>query len=294
MKKKIITVLTVTAMMLSSTNAFAATRNYARSRYTNISLNSLCNNYLSGSNKNSCSQNSLSDFFKCYYNGNCEYIFTNGCQNNNNSCGNNGSCDDFTDCTGGSCEASDNTQKPSTDDSQTEKPDTTQKPSTDNNQSEKPDNTQKPSTDNNQTEKPDTTQKPNTDNNQTDTSESAYAAEVVRLVNAERAKEGLSALKSDSTVQAAAQVRAKETVTSFSHTRPNGSSCFTALQEAGVSYMGAGENIAYGQKTPAEVVNAWMNSPGHRANIMNGSFTTIGVGCYKSGNTYYWSQFFIS
>ncbi len=266
MKKKIITVLTVTTMMLSSTNAFAATKSYARSRYTNISLNSLCNNYLSESTKNGCAQNSLSDLFKCYYNGNCGYIFTNGCQSNNNSCENNGDCGDSTDCTDGSCE-NDDIQKPDT--------------------VEKPDNSQNQGTD----EKTDDTQ---TDNSQTDTSESAYAAEVVRLVNAERAKEGLSALKVDSAVQAAAQVRAKETVTSFSHTRPNGSSCFTALQEAGVSYTGAGENIAYGQKTPAEVVNAWMNSPGHRANIMNGSFTTIGVGCYKSGNTYYWSQFFIS
>ena len=93
-------------------------------------------------------------------------------------------------------------------------------------------------------------------------------------------------------MQSAAQIRARELVTDFSHTRPDGSECFTALQAVGAKYSGAGENIAYGQKTPQEVVNAWMNSPGHRANIMNGNFTTIGVGCYKSGNTYYWSQFF--
>lgn len=93
-------------------------------------------------------------------------------------------------------------------------------------------------------------------------------------------------------MQSAAQIRAREIVTDFSHTRPDGSECFTALQDVGAKYSGAGENIAYRQKTPQEVVNAWMNSPGHRANIMNGNFTTIGVGCYKSGNTYYWSQFF--
>ena len=123
-------------------------------------------------------------------------------------------------------------------------------------------------------------------------SESQYISEVVRLVNAERAKEGLSALQMDSSLSSAAQVRAKEIVTSFSHTRPNGSSCFTALSEAGISYNGSGENIAYGQKTPAEVVNAWMNSAGHRANIMSSKFTKIGVGCYNSNGTYYWSQFF--
>lgn len=123
-------------------------------------------------------------------------------------------------------------------------------------------------------------------------SESRYISEVVRLVNAERAKEGLAALQMDSSLNSAAQVRAKEIVTSFSHTRPNGSNCFTALSEAGIKYNGSGENIAYGQKTPAEVVNAWMNSAGHRANIMSSKFTKIGVGCHNSNGTYYWSQFF--
>ena len=124
------------------------------------------------------------------------------------------------------------------------------------------------------------------------TSESRNISEVVRLVNAERAKEGLAALQMDSSLNSAAQVRAKEIVTSFSHTRPNGSNCFTALSEAGIKYNGSGENIAYGQKTPAEVVNAWMNSAGHRANIMSSKFTKIGVGCHNSNGTYYWSQFF--
>lgn len=122
--------------------------------------------------------------------------------------------------------------------------------------------------------------------------ESAYAAEVVRLVNIERAKEGLDALTVDTAVQSAAQVRAQETVMSFSHTRPDGRSCYTALDEAGATYSGAGENIAYGQETPEEVVDTWMNSPGHRANILNSSYTHIGVGCYDNGGTYYWSQFF--
>lgn len=119
---------------------------------------------------------------------------------------------------------------------------------------------------------------------------SAYAKQVVRLVNQERAKVGLPALTLDTTASKAAQVRAKEIRTSFSHTRPNGSSCFTALKEAGVSYRTAGENIAAGQQTPEEVVAAWMNSEGHRKNILSSRYTAIGVGYLKGG---YWTQFFI-
>lgn len=122
----------------------------------------------------------------------------------------------------------------------------------------------------------------------TTTTVSANAQKVVDLVNAERAKEGLSALTIDTKVTAAAQVRAKEVQTSFSHTRPDGRSCFTALDEANASYRGAGENIALGQKTPEQVMNDWMNSEGHRANIMNPNFKYIGVGV--DGNA--WTQLF--
>ena len=82
---------------------------------------------------------------------------------------------------------------------------------------------------------------------------SSYAAQVVSLVNAERARQGLPALTVSTTVQQAAQTRAGELQTSFSHTRPSGASCFTALTEAGISYTRAGENIAYGQSTPEAV-----------------------------------------
>lgn len=123
----------------------------------------------------------------------------------------------------------------------------------------------------------------------------SYEEQVVALVNAERAKYGLPALKTNPTLQAAALARAKETVQLFSHTRPNGTSCFTVLKEYGISYRYAGENIAYGQRSPQEVVTAWMNSEGHRANILNKNFTTIGIGYYQTANgTKYWSQLFIS
>ena len=106
----------------------------------------------------------------------------------------------------------------------------------------------------------------------------AYEAEVVRLVNAERAKYGLAALTQDDGAQNVARVRAKEIVQSFSHTRPDGRTCFTAASDLGVTYRSAGENIAYGYATPAQVVNGWMNSEGHRKNILSAVYTKITAG----------------
>ena len=93
-------------------------------------------------------------------------------------------------------------------------------------------------------------------------------------------------------MQQAAQVRARESAQSFSHTRPDGSSFSTALTEAGVSYIRSGENIAYGQTTPQQVVQAWMDSAGHRANILDAGFTHIGVGHAVVNGTAYWAQLF--
>ena len=77
----------------------------------------------------------------------------------------------------------------------------------------------------------------------------------------------------------------------FSHTSPVYGSPFDMMKNFGINYRTAAENIAKGQATPQAVVNAWMNSSGHRANILNPSFTKIGVGYVKSGN--YWTQMFI-
>ena len=120
----------------------------------------------------------------------------------------------------------------------------------------------------------------------------SFAEQVVELVNAERAKVNLPALTMTTKLNEAALVRAKETVQSFSHTRPNGSSFSTVLKENGISFQGAGENIAWGQRTSEQVVNAWMNSEGHRANILNPRYTSIGVGYYLNGATPYWAQLF--
>lgn len=161
--------------------------------------------------------------------------------------------------------------------------------------------------DNNQLENPSTPdgsqpENPGTpDNNQpenpsvpdTDTENASFVRQVVNLVNQERAKAGLSPVTADTSIQAAAQVRAKEIEKSFSHTRPDGSSFSTALTQQGVTYRGSGENIAWGQKTPEQVMNGWMNSDGHRANILNKNFTKIGVGYHQNASgTNYWTQLF--
>ena len=119
------------------------------------------------------------------------------------------------------------------------------------------------------------------------------AEAVASLVNAARQDAGLSELELDADLCAAAQARAQEIAQSFSHTRPDGSSCFTILEEFGISYRAAGENIAMGQCTPEEVMDGWMNSSGHRANILNGTFTSIGVGYYVDGaGAAHWVQIF--
>ena len=121
----------------------------------------------------------------------------------------------------------------------------------------------------------------------------AYEVQVLELVNSERAEYNLEPLAMDDNAVKVAHLRAKEIVQSFSHTRPDGSSCFTAANQFGVSYRTAGENIAYGYATPEQVVNGWMNSEGHRKNILSASFSKIGIGCYNNNGTLYWTQFFI-
>lgn len=123
-----------------------------------------------------------------------------------------------------------------------------------------------------------------------------FADRVIELVNIERAKEGLKPLKKDDTLTGLSDIRAKETVTLFEHKRPNGTKWSTILKENNVSYTNAGENIASGYSTPEDVVNAWMNSEGHRANIMSKTYEKIGVSCYIDNNSkdkYYWAQLFI-
>ena len=120
-----------------------------------------------------------------------------------------------------------------------------------------------------------------------------YAMQVAGIVNRERAANGLAPLKYSDKLSEAALVRAEEIQSVFSHTRPHGTRCFTAVTEAGINYISAGENIAYGQRTPEEVMNSWMNSKSHRENIMNEDFTGIGIGVYQQDGRKYWVQLFI-
>ena len=119
-----------------------------------------------------------------------------------------------------------------------------------------------------------------------------YAHKVADIVNQERAANGLPALKYSEKLSKAANLRANEIQTYFSHTRPNGTSCFTAVTELGIRYRYIGENIAYGQRSPEEVMNGWMNSSGHRANILNSNVEYMGIGVAQRNGVYYWTQFF--
>lgn len=124
-----------------------------------------------------------------------------------------------------------------------------------------------------------------------------YEKEVLRLVNVERSKENLQALKLHSKLSQATAIRANELVESFSHTRPSGERCFTVFKEVGIaSYYACGENIAAGQKTPEQVVSGWMNSPGHRANILSAKYRYMGIGYVETttGMKRYWAQMFMS
>lgn len=126
--------------------------------------------------------------------------------------------------------------------------------------------------------------------NQTSTS---YEQQVINLVNNHRKQHGLKPLTANWQLSRVARYKSQDMHDRkyFSHTSPTYGSPFQMIKAFGISYRTAGENIAKGQTTPNAVVNAWMNSSGHRANILNGSFTQIGVGYVSSGH--YWTQMFI-
>ncbi|AKA61530.1 secreted LysM/SCP-PR1 domain protein [Bacillus phage Stahl] len=129
------------------------------------------------------------------------------------------------------------------------------------------------------------------------TQDSSYEQQVIKLVNAERAKAGLKPLKENWELSRVAEFKSKDMRDNnyFDHNSKTYGSPFTMIKNFGISYKTAGENIAAGQKTPEEVMKSWMNSPGHKANILNAGYTQIGVG-YVTGGSYgsYWTQQFIS
>ena len=121
----------------------------------------------------------------------------------------------------------------------------------------------------------------------------AYEAEVVRLVNDIRKANGLKELVQDWELSRVARYKSQDMSDGgyLSHQSPTYGSPFAMMKNFGISYRSAGENIARGYTTPAAVVNGWMNSSGHRANVLNPNFTHIGVGYVSSGS--YWTQMFI-
>ena len=127
----------------------------------------------------------------------------------------------------------------------------------------------------------------------TDATVVSYENEVVRLVNEIRVKNGLNTLTADWELSRVARYKSQDMKDNkyFSHTSPIYGTPFNMIKNFGISYKSAAENIAKGQATPQAVVNAWMNSSGHRANILNASYKKIGVGYVAEGN--YWTQMFI-
>jgi uncharacterized YkwD family protein/spore coat assembly protein SafA len=130
----------------------------------------------------------------------------------------------------------------------------------------------------------------------------AQENEVIRLVNVERSKAGLQLLKTNWQLCRVARYKSADMAQPppkgyFGHQSPTYGSPFKMMESFGLKFSAAGENIAYGQKTPAEVMlgkNGWMNSPGHRSNILNGTYTEIGVGLAKnSSGVCYWTQQFM-
>ena len=120
-----------------------------------------------------------------------------------------------------------------------------------------------------------------------------YESEVARLVNEIRVQYGLNTLALDAELSRVARYKSQDMRDKnyFDHTSPTYGTPFQMMKSFGISYRTAGENIAYGYATPQAVVDGWMNSPGHRANILNASYTKIGVGYVADGH--YWTQMFI-
>jgi uncharacterized YkwD family protein len=125
---------------------------------------------------------------------------------------------------------------------------------------------------------------------------SKLESQVVTLVNQQRAKYGLSKLTVNSTLSYTARLKSQDMVKKnyFSHTSPTYGSPFKMMETFGIRFSAAGENIAEGQPSAQAVMTAWMNSPGHRANILSPAYNRIGVGCAKnSRGVLYWTQQFI-
>lgn len=267
---------------------FARTLNYNgcqnNSQTAGVNFNSLFSQFL---NRN-CADNSKTCNFpsKDW----CKYFFGNNCLTNNN-CNNNNLCDN-SNCNSLNCNWNCNTGDDSNcDDSNCNSCDDSScnsdpSSSEDSSNSESTPSKDPSSSDNSSSEAEDVN----------DSSYREFQKRVINLVNKERAANGLSALQEDSDLDKVATLKSEDMakLNYFSHTSPTYGSPFDMLSQFGISYKAAGENIAMGQPTPESVMNAWMNSEGHRANILNSNYTHIGVGIAKNANgQYIWTQTFL-
>ena len=183
-------------------------------------------------------------------------------------------------------------------------------PDNDNNQDQDKDDNNQDNNNNQDQDKDDNNQDNNNnqdqdkdDNNQNDDNNSSNIngfskeqVEVLNLVNKERKANGLKPLTLNKELSNVANIKSRDMIEKgyFDHTSPTYGSPFDMMKKFNISYNTAGENIAMGQKTPSEVMNSWMNSSGHRANILNSTYTELGVGIQKDSNgTIYWTQMFI-
>ena len=181
-------------------------------------------------------------------------------------------------------------------------------PGNDNNQDQDKDDNNQDNSNNQDQDKDDNNQDNNNnqdqdDNNQNDDNNSSNIngfskeqVEVLNLVNKERKANGLKPLTLNKELSNVANIKSRDMIEKgyFDHTSPTYGSPFDMMKKFNISYNTAGENIAMGQKTPSEVMNSWMNSSGHRANILNSTYTELGVGIQKDSNgTIYWTQMFI-
>lgn len=193
--------------------------------------------------------------------------------------------------------------KPSTPNVETSKPESKPDTSTESKPDTNTDNTteSKTSTPDVETAKPESKPDTNTDNtteNKPSTPSGNFASfqkEVLDLVNVERTNRGLQPLKFNAELSKVATLKSQDMIDKnyFDHTSPTYGSPFDMMKQFGITYRAAGENIAMGQETPQEVMNSWMNSPGHRKNILNPDFTELGVGIASNGSSLYWTQMFI-
>lgn len=180
--------------------------------------------------------------------------------------------------------------------SQTEAESTTQEPTTEAPQTQVPTKavpqTQKPTQKPTQAATKAPTQAPKPQAATPPNAITGFESEMLELCNQQRRANGKPDLTLNKTLCANAAVRAEEISRDdwFSHQRPDGTMCFTAVT---VDYMTCGENIAYGTRTASATIAAWMDSPGHRANILSDEFTQAGFGCYELDGVRYWAQFFI-